>query len=106
MSFSRALFWFFASFFGVFALLVGLLVFASYRLGHLPKEDPSAGRHVYTQQDWDRIPDPAPVPRARAEKAPSEPATVREARQWSRCHGPACYHDVRGEARGFLPLAQ
>lgn len=106
MSFTRALFLFFASFFVTLVLLLGLGVFTSYKLGHLPKEDPAAGRHVYTQQDWDEIPDLAPARKERAGKAPSEPATVREARQWARCHGPACYHDVRGEARGFLPLAQ
>lgn len=41
----------------------------------------------------------------RKERAVRDPATVGQAGRWARCHGPMCSHDVRGEARRFLPSA-
>lgn len=40
---------------------------------------------------------PAPKPR------PEVPLTVKQARQWSRCQGLNCGHDVRPHVKGALP---
>jgi hypothetical protein len=110
MTFGGFVWRFVAAFFVTAALLVGLVWFAAWKLGIPvgPHEAPQ-GR-PYTAEAWRAQEAPAPVrkaPGARkappgARKAPPEPATVTEARRWSACGGPACYHDVRAEAAPWL----
>lgn len=121
MTLGRFLAWFAVSFLATVALLVGLVWLAAWKLSiPVGPQEASQGR-AYTAETWRQYEREAEgrvagqdarkaVPGAekarktlrKAEKAPSEPGTVKEARRWSKCAGPACYHDVRQEAAPFL----
>jgi len=95
-----------ASLFCFLVLGFGLLAFAGWKLEHRAAPDfcglPAPSALLPVPQP---VPQPAKAPREAAKaprKAAKEPATVTEARRWSACHGPACYHDVRPEAAPFL----
>jgi hypothetical protein len=84
----------------VFVGIFAVLFLIAHLMGHTGKVEPSQIR-PYTQSEL-RSENFAPKPVKAKKTQKREPATVREARQWARCSGPACYYDVRPEAAPFL----
>ena len=84
----------------LFVSIFAVLFIIAHLMGHTKGTEPSQIR-PYTQSEL-RSENFTPKRVKIKVTQKREPETMREARQWARCNGPACYYDVRPEAAPYL----